>query len=201
LPYQQAADHPNADRQESIDPENKLRWRSSTRRLDSDQIRDAMLAATGELDRKVGGPSVKDDKPRRSVYLKVMRNTPDPVLAVFDVADSFLSTAQRDVTTTPSQALLMINGTYVLKRAEALADAILQSGETDVNAIVKRAYRLVLGRTPNTDERDRITRFLEAQVEQTGRGTIASVDSATRRTAVTDLCHVLLNSNEFLYVD
>jgi hypothetical protein len=160
-----------------------------------------MLAATGELDRKVGGPSVKDDKPRRSVYLKVMRNTPDPVLAVFDVADSFLSTAQRDVTTTPSQALLMINGTYVLKRAEALADAILQSGETDVNAIVKRAYRLVLGRTPNTDERDRITRFLEAQVEQTGRGTIASVDSATRRTAVTDLCHVLLNSNEFLYVD
>ncbi|HJN10767.1 MAG TPA: PSD1 and planctomycete cytochrome C domain-containing protein [Pirellulaceae bacterium] len=199
--YQQAADHPNAARQESIDPENKLRWRSSTRRLDSDQIRDAMLAATGELDRKVGGPSVKDDKPRRSVYLKVMRNTPDPVLAVFDVADSFLSTAQRDVTTTPSQALLMINGTYVLKRAEALAGTILQSGETDVNAIVKRAYRLVLGRTPSTDERDRITRFLEAQVEQTGRGTVASVGSATRRTAVTDLCHVLLNSNEFLYVD
>src|SRR5262249_25440331 len=74
------------------DPENRLLWRAQTRRLDAEQIRDAILAATGELDLRGGGPSVEAAKPRRTIYTKVIRNTRDPLLDVFDAPEGFNST-------------------------------------------------------------------------------------------------------------
>ncbi len=199
--YRQSALHPAASAQEAVDPENKLRWRADVRRLNAEQARDAMLTASGELKRTVGGASVKSDVPRRSVYWKVMRNTPDPVLAAFDMADGFRSTSQRDVTTTPRQTLLMINGTYVLARAQALAKTLL-AGNADSGAIVREAYRRVLGRTPNERELDRARKFLDDLPDPTEpAGKTTKATPTPRELAVTDLCHVLFNSNEFLYLD
>ena len=199
--YRQSSLHPAASAQEAVDPENKLRWRSDVRRLDAEQARDAMLTASGELKRTIGGVSVKSDVPRRSVYWKVMRNSPDPVLAAFDMADGFRSTSQRDVTTTPRQSLLMINGTYVLARAQALAKTILES-DLDDGAIVHEAYRRVLGRIPSEGEFQRARKFLADLPDQPVSAKKKTKPAPTpRELAVTDLCHVLFNSNEFLYLD
>jgi hypothetical protein len=94
------------------DPSNRLLWRQNIRRLDAEQIRDAILAATGELDRTPGGPSVGHAAPRRTIYTKVMRNTQDPLLAVFDAPDALASSSGRPTTTTAPQALFMINGPW-----------------------------------------------------------------------------------------
>src|SRR5205807_1803175 len=81
------------------DPENRLLSHAVTRRLDAEQIRDALLSVTGKLDLTPGGPSVATAAPRRTVYTKVKRNTRDPLLELFDAPESFTSTSQRNVTT------------------------------------------------------------------------------------------------------
>ena len=112
------------------DPSNRLLWRQNIRRLDAEQIRDAMLAAVGELDRTAGGPSVGHAAPRRTIYTKVMRNTQDPLLAVFDAPDALASSPSRPTTTTAPQALFMINGSWTLQRRGARAtDQAKQASE------------------------------------------------------------------------
>ena len=80
-----------------------------------------MLAVSGELDLAIGGSSVPADNERRTVYVKVIRNTPEPLMRAFDAPDGFTSTAQRDQSTTATQALTLMNGDWSLQRAEALA--------------------------------------------------------------------------------
>src|SRR5688572_16088417 len=91
--YRQSGTAPAPENARVKDPENRWLWRMNTRRLDSEQIRDAILAATGELEFSMGGPSVDTSKPRRTIYTKVMRNTRDPMLDVFDAPEGFASTA------------------------------------------------------------------------------------------------------------
>src|SRR5207253_7445270 len=107
--YQQSSLAPPDAIATQKDPDNRLFWKMATRRLDAEQIRDTMLAVTGRLDRTAGGPSVEFKEPRRSVYLKWLRNTKEPLLDVFDIPDGFTSAARRNVTTTSTQALFMIN--------------------------------------------------------------------------------------------
>src|SRR5262249_30567593 len=76
--YQQDSTSPLAASGKLADPENRLLWHFPSRRLDAEEVRDAILATTGELDLQAGGPSVATDKPRRTIYTKVMRNTHDP---------------------------------------------------------------------------------------------------------------------------
>jgi cytochrome c553 len=155
------------------------------RRLDAEQIRDAALAVTGELDGRSGGEGSEWTTNRRSIYLKVFRNKRDAVLDVFDVPDGSSSVPQRNVTTTPTQSLLMINGPWLLERAKMLAHRI--GGETkDPAEQVRLAYRLVFARMPTVEEEADAVAFV-------------SGDRGSER--LVDLCHVLLNSNEFLYVD
>ncbi len=144
------------------DPENRLLWRASTRRLDAEQIRDAVLAATGELDPAHGGPSVDGVIPRRTVYTRATRNTRDPLLDVFDLPEGFTSTAQRNVTTTPTQALLLFNAQSYLQRARAMATR-LQREATSNDARVALAYRLAYGRPPTDAERGAAVAFLASQ--------------------------------------
>ncbi len=104
------------------DPENRWLWRMNTRRLEAEQIRDAVLAASGELDLAAGGAERRRlSKPRRTIYTTAIRNTRDPLLDVFDLPDASRSVPERNVTTTPTQSLLMINGDWTLSRAKALA--------------------------------------------------------------------------------
>ena len=124
--WQQSACHPRAEDYQRRDPAEELLWRSRVRRLSAEQIRDAMLSVTGELQLQVGGPSVDGNIDRRSLYLKSFRNRPQEFLHAFDMANGLKSVAERDMTTTPIQALLMFNGPYCLERASRLADPLAE---------------------------------------------------------------------------
>jgi hypothetical protein len=159
-------------------------FRHMTRRLDAEQIRDAMLTVSGELDGKRGGPSSDQNSVRRTIYTKVIRNRRDPFLDVFDAPDNFNSTAQRNRTTTPTQSLLMINGSWTLERAAQFANRISQA--KTVQQKVELAYQLAYSRKPTDLEIKSAVAFLAEQPGTQG---------------LVDFCHVLLNSNEFVYVD
>ena len=161
--YRQTSLRPAPETAKQIDPGNRLLWRMNTRRLDAEQIRDAMLQVSGELDGTFGGPSVPASSPRRSIYVKAIRNTPNAILGTFDMADGFRSTAHRNVTTTPLQALLMINGPFGLARANAMARRLQQSGSADESGLVRAAFRLAYGREPSAAEGEAAIGFLQGQ--------------------------------------
>lgn len=169
------------------DPANRLVWRQSVRRLDAEQIRDSILAATDELDLTSGGPSADAKQPRRTIYTKVYRNHRDALLDAFDVPDGIASTPERNATTTPLQSLLMINSPWMLERSRALSAKVVGSSD-----LAEALYRRLYARSPSAEEREAIAKFLSAS---TAAGESPSAE------AVADLCHVLLNSNEFLFVD
>lgn len=190
--YRQSPAHADAEKQSLKDPSNRLLWRANIRRLDAEQIRDSLLTVAGKLDATSGGPSVPASKPRRSIYTEQRRNTPDPLLDVFDSADGFASTAERNVTTTPTQALMMINSKEALARALEFAQRIQQEAGTDRGSQIRIAYRLSFGREPSSSEVSAAAEFLNTQ---------AARNAAAASNVLADFCHVLLNSNEFLYVD
>ena len=133
-----------------IDPENRLQWKRTVERLDADEIRDAMLAASGELDSALGGPSVPTSRPRRSVLTRVVRNARDLFLESFDAPDGNSTTPRRNTTTAATQALLLINGNWTLARAKALAARVerLEPLSTDDRDRIVWAYRLAFGADP-----------------------------------------------------
>ncbi|HEX4132400.1 MAG TPA: DUF1553 domain-containing protein [Pirellulales bacterium] len=161
--YRQSALRPTPAVAKIKDPENRLLWRMNLRRLDAEQARDAMLVASGELDQTVGGPSVAGTDPRRSVYVKVQRNKRDEVLNAFDVADGLSSCPARHTTTTPTQALLMINGPWALERANAMAARVEKLNSTDENDRISQAFRWALGREPRDNELRCSREFLARQ--------------------------------------
>jgi len=188
--WRRSVQHPRQDAYRVLDPGDVFLWRSSIRRLRAEQIRDAMLSVSGELSNKVGGPSVSAKNPRRALYVKSFRNTPDAMMYAFDVAKGLKSVAGRNNTTTPTQALLMINGDYVLDRARALAKR-LESGDRPLPDALRYGFRLAWGRLPDEMEWQRSLEFVTA-------GDPAPEQLHER---LVDFCHVLLNSNEFLYLD
>lgn len=156
--YRQASQHPQPEIGQRVDPMNRLRWRWDVRRLDAEQIRDAMLAASGELELVSGGPSVDAKAPRRSIYTKQMRNSPDPLLNSFDAADVFNSTAKRNVTTTPTQSLMMVNGAWPMSRAKSFATRVETAiakrspGTDPLVAAAQAAWHQAYGRLPTDSE-------------------------------------------------
>jgi hypothetical protein len=185
------------------DPDNRLLGRASRRRLEGEALRDAMLAAAGLLSEKAGGPGVYPELPeelgvpkakwpvstsaaernRRSVYVFAKRNLRYPLFDAFDAPDANETCARRFTTTTAPQALMLFNGKLVLDIARAFAARVTADVGTDPDRVIDRAYRLALGRAPDDDERRTMRDFL-------ARGGSAA-----------DLCHAVLNLNEFLYVD
>ncbi len=159
--YRQTALGAMSDAARLKDPENRWLWRMNTRRLDAEQIRDAILTASGELQLDAGGPSAEPTAPRRSIFTKVLRNTRDPLLEAFDAPESFGSVPQRNVTTTPNQALFLINGDWPLKRAAALAVRVSREAKNrPPEVLVETAYRLAYGRKPSTEETAAAVEFL-----------------------------------------
>jgi hypothetical protein len=143
------------------DPDNRWLWRQNTRRLDAEQIRDAMLAVSGELKPEAGGPSADTTSPRRAVYTKMVRNNRDPLLDAFDLPDAFGSAPNRNTTTTATQSLLMINGQWPLQRAAAFAARVQNEANTaDNGKVVETAFRLAYGRAPTPEEREVAVAFL-----------------------------------------
>ena len=157
--YGQTARREPTDKENTVDPENRLLWRFPPQRLSAEQIRDAMLATSGELKPKSGGSSVDGNSPHRSVYLKKRRNSPDSILAAFDAPAGFASASERLDTTTSTQALLLRNNSWPHDRARAMAKKFSKAGllEPSMGRIFKAAY----GRPPAQAEIELAQSFLE----------------------------------------
>jgi hypothetical protein len=227
--YQQASvvDAPAAA---AIDPQNRLWWRFPRHRLEGEAIRDAALTVAGRLNPKMGGPSVFPELPpgmasrggwktsegaernRRSVYVFVRRNTRYPMFEAFDMPDTHESCPRRDVTTSPIQALTMLNSAPAMEWAEGLAARVLEGGGDNREAQIAVAYKLAYSRPPTAEESKIAFEFLQrhreiiaSRVKSGGRITevaalpagVDAVDAA----ALVDFCHMLINSNEFVYVN
>jgi hypothetical protein len=191
--YQQGSDANEAALR--IDPQNRLWWQVPPRRLEAEAIRDSLLMVGGSLDLKMFGPGTLDENgPRRSVYLTVKRSRLLPMLQAFDAPEPIQGIGARQATTATTQALLMMNSRLVRQQAEKLARLVLPARAADVPQAVERAHRIVLGRRPGDEERQRLVDFIL-------RGAAAAKGPQALETATADFCQVLLCLNEFLYVD
>ena len=197
----------------SVDPGNRWHWRYSRRSLDAESIRDAMLAVSGRLDRNVPQshpfPSVDTwgftihnpfhavyDSNHRSVYLMVQRNRRHPYLALFDAADPNQSIASRQPTTTPTQALYLMNSPFVQEVSEGLARRVI-SVSGDDRAKTRWAFETTHGQIPDDAAVGDAISFVSAYREKIAGDTAVNNDIA----AWSALARVLLTSNGFLYVD
>ena len=188
----------------TADPENRWLGRFSRRRLTAEEIRDSLLAASGNLDLTPAeahpfppeagwtytqhNPFVAVyDTNRRSTYLMVQRQRRHPYLALFDGADPNASTGRRQTTTVPTQALFFLNDPFFHAQASAFAERLIPLNDDD-DVRVERAYRLLFQREPSSREREQAAAFLASYP-----GSTAEKWSA--------LARVFLASNEFVYVD
>lgn len=161
--YRQTARREPTSVEDLADPGNRLLWRFPPTRLQAEQVRDAMLAVSGELKHRDGGASVDGTAPNRSIFVKKRRNTPDPMMGGFDAPNGFSSEADRIATTTPIQSLLLVNGDFALDRAQAFAKRIL-AGKREISPDdVRSAFRIALGREPETAEVEAALAFIDSQ--------------------------------------
>lgn len=185
-----------------LDADNRLLWRYSPRRMEAEAIRDAMLAITGQLNSTLGGPSYKDFRPyehkggqfyepqdfvgpefnRRSVYRMWARGGKNPLLDTFDCPDPSTAAPKRGVTTTPLQALSLLNNSFTLRMADDLAARVTRDVGEDKSKQVARAIELAYGRTATTVE-------------------ISTSLPLVEKHGLAPFCRVLLNTNGFLYVN
>jgi hypothetical protein len=218
--YQMASSHPRAEDCEARDPANRLWWRANRRRLEAEALRDAMLAASGDIDLALGGPSFHEeassealealsrkgeawgsssaeDRRRRSVYMFSKRSLILPLMTTFDFCDTTEPCPKRDVTTAPTQALALLNNPFVHARSESFARRLLseEGAGGDPARRIERAWRLALGRAPGAEELAILTRYVESERER-----FAARPDA-EELAWASLCHVLFNTNEFIWVD
>jgi cytochrome c553 len=227
--YRQSSYPAQRSQGHALDPSNRWLWRHSMTRMDAEQIRDAILLVTGTLDQRSGGPSDPKDSNRRSIYQRVMRNSLHPMLSMFDAPDGSSSVGKRNVTTTPLQSLYITNAAWPMQKAAALVERLArehnlhpaatdtdktETGERDTSAedqvMIQALYQTILLRAAEPRERDVIAAFLEAPT-----GSVANLTAETAPKEATpkeaapndalsrwvDVCHALLCSNEFLYVE
>jgi hypothetical protein len=155
--YRQTAHIVPPEQAMKVDPANKYLWRFSPRRLDAEQSRDAMLLASGELSEKAGGPSEDGNGTRRSIYTTKKRNNQNEMLRAMDAPAGFSSTSERLSTTTPTQALLMLNGEWTISRAQNMAARVHS---------LEDAWHYAFGRAPTADEVKMADAFLEQRTQQ-----------------------------------
>jgi hypothetical protein len=185
--YQQAsvvgADPQQKSAQRNIDPENRLLAHFNRQRLDFEEMRDALLAVSGELDGTPGGKPAEmlgPNNQRRSIYGLIDRQFLPTSFRVFDFANPDLHVAQRHTTTVPQQALFFLNNRFVADRAKAIMRSLDASGETSTEGRVRRMHRLVFQREPTASECASAVRFFQG-VEADAPATLAKpVENAWR---------------------
>ena len=161
--YRQSSRHPDSARLMKMDPRNQWYWRGDVRRLDAEQIRDAVLAVSGSLNRSASGPAASDDKHRRSIYTIVTRNSRNPLLDAFDLPLFFTSTASRDTTTNPLQSLMLINSQAMLDHAKQLAE---RADQEPVSVAIRKLWQLSYGRLPDATELRSAEGFIATQMNR-----------------------------------
>ncbi|MBX3414698.1 MAG: DUF1553 domain-containing protein [Pirellulales bacterium] len=188
----------------AVDADNRLLWRMNRQRLDAESVRDATLQITGKLDLAMGGPSVQQfvqspgihvtpivdydafdvDSPascRRSIYRFLFRTLPDPFMESMDCPDASQLAPTRSSSVTALQALAMLNNRFMVRQCEHFADRVASSSN-DICQQVAAAFELALGRPPTKEETDLLARH------------------ATQH-GLANVCRLLLNSNEFMFVN
>ncbi|MEN9573093.1 MAG: hypothetical protein RL514_948 [Verrucomicrobiota bacterium] len=199
----------------AADPANDWFWRFDPRRLTAEEIRDSVLAINGTLNLKMFGPSIFVDIPRevlvgqsqpgkgwgksppeeqtrRSIYIKVKRSLRPPILESFDVAETDRSAPVRFATVQPTQALGMINGSFMNEQAGLFAERLRREAGDDVTKQVHLGLQLVTTRPPTDAEVQRSLGLIAA---------LRAQDNASPEVALKYFCLMALNLNELVYVD
>jgi hypothetical protein len=199
----------------AADPANDLFWRFNPRRLTAEEIRDSMLASTGELNLEMGGPSVfvpmpeevlatsstkggkwgvspPDQANRRSIYAKIKRSLQPPMFTDFDLADTDTPCPVRFTTTVPTQALAMMNSEFVHDKAKALADRLMREFPGDLQAQVRNAFERVISRPPDETEMIRSLAFI---------GKLKTEHQLAPELALQRFAIAVFSFNEFFYLD
>lgn len=191
------------ERNAAVDQSNQFLWRMNRRRLEAEEIRDATLTVAGRMNPQMGGPGYylfRLEKPehsphyeyhkfdpadptshRRSIYRFIVRSQPDPYMTTLDCADSSQSTPKREETVTALQALSLLNNRFNLTMATAFAER-LRKDAADIPSQVTRGFELVTGRAPDEAES-------------------AELRSYAVQYGLDNTCRILLNLNEFMYLD
>ena len=200
--YQMASGYENEVNAEN-DLENQFLWRFRPQRLEAEIVRDVIMTASGGIDLTVGGPPIfphvpdeilasrlygrwdnQDDGPdawRRSVYVYRLRSLVFPFFETFDLPDQNVTSAARNVSTVPTQALTLMNNPFVLNQAGLLAERVERMAPNSLDDQINLSYLLTLSRTPSTEE-------------------AAIARGLVEHGSLSDLAHVLFNLNEFLYL-
>lgn len=242
-----------------IDPDNLLLWRMNRQRLEGEEIRDAMLAVSGDLNPAMGGPGVYPeveagvldtgsthkwgssppaDQVRRTIYVFQRRSVVLPIVDAFDGADMSGACPRRAATTIAPQALVLLNSPFTLQQSQRFASRVRREAGEEPASQVDRAFVLALGRHPHPSELKSCLAFLTRQAalyrrplqtnehstatggkaasttttaylgpgnagSPAGQGAAANpgAGNSGRAAALTDLCHVLFNTNEFVYLE
>jgi len=224
--YRQSSQHPAYEKYAERDFLNNTWWRFNRRRLDSEALRDSMLAVSGRLNMKMGGPSfyphmskealeglsrkadawdtsTLKERSRRSVYMMTKRSRLLPLMTTFDFADTTLPCGQRDVTTVPTQSLALLNNHFVHDQSSAMAGRILKETGGDPAMAIHRAWQLAYGRSPGHDETTVAVAHLQSQVDiftEILKNRVKSTNSVTEL-AVKDKIVLWLRADRGLQVD
>ena len=263
--YRMGTNHPKIDKLKNIDPDNRLLAYREPRRLSAEELRDSMLVSSGELNREIGGLPVmpeinmevalqprmiqfslapayqpskwQKDRNRRTIYAYRVRGQPDPFLELFNQPNPNDSCEERVSESVSPQAFTLMNSSLMNDRAIALALRIKDEFD-DIHLQVKRAVQLAYGRVPNSDEWDRLKKYVKKMelyhhsskpepqeyptsitrslVEENTGDTFEykeilpvfedyqkdkkAHELSPETRALSDLCLVLFNSNEYMYV-
>ncbi len=198
------------------DPENRLWTHLPYRRLEAESIRDSILSVSGQLNPRMFGPAMfpqipdaaleantdrqsvwktspPEERSRRTLYSFIKRGLVVPMLEVFDLCDTVNSTSRRPVTTVAPQALTLFNGEFANEQARHMANRLIREAGPKPADQIDLAFRLALARQPSPAELSSMLRFLETETQPT--------PVSQERTALDQLCRVVLNLNEFVYPD
>ncbi len=215
--YRQDSVHPMQFEYAKTDAANRYWWRAERRRLDAEQLRDSILQCSGRLDTRLAGPSFKapiseealeglsmksgayqasspEETRRRSIYMFAKRSLAVPMMSVFDSCDTTAPTGRRDVSIVAPQALTLLNNEWVHSESTAMAIRAMASA-VDAESRVESAWRIALVRNPTATEKQASIEYIERL------RALAKDEPNSDLLAWSSLCHTLINTNEFMYVD
>ena len=216
--YRQSMNHGDRVACEKVDPQNELLWVRDAIRLEAEVIRDSVLAVSGRLNRVMGGPpffpDVDDElmqraptwwepsprvaRERRTIYMLQIRSLQMPFIKVFDGPNIDESCPVREVTTVTPQVFALFNSRLLREQSEAMAERLANEVGKDRSLQIQRAFQLAFQRLPAEAELNRCQAFLEEPQKSTSA---TSEAESNPHGTLADLCLVLLNSNEFIFLD
>ncbi len=199
--YRQRSSSVGMKNARNVDAGNRLLWRMNPRRLDAESLHDAVLAVSGKLNAEMFGPGYRDfdyveeyapvyqyitpDQPelwRRSIYRFVVRTTPPQFMTTLDFPNAANLTPARHVTTTALQSLALLNNDFMQRQSADFSDRVKADAGSEIAAQIARAFALAFGRKPDAAE-------------------VNSASALVKSHGLTQLCRMLMNADEFVYVD